>query len=73
MQNLFTNVPLNEAMKIILDQLFILPNSTAIGGKLYLFKTKALFKILLELSVLNSFFLFNGKLCKQIEGLGMGF
>ena len=34
--------------------------------------TKDLFKNLLELSVLNSFFIFNDKLYKQIEGLGMG-
>ena len=34
--------------------------------------TKNLFKNLLEISVLNSFFIFNGKLYKQIEGLGMG-
>ena len=65
-ENLFTNVPLNETINIILDQLFTLPNSTVIG------LTKDLFKNLLELSVLNSFFIFNGKLYKQIEGLGMG-
>ena len=34
--------------------------------------TRKLFKTLLEHSVLNSFFLFNSKLFKQTEGLGMG-
>ena len=60
-ENLFTNVPLNETINIILDQLFTLPNSTVIG------LTKALFKNLLELSVLNSFFIFNDKLFKQFR------
>ena len=53
-------------MNIISDQVSILPNSTVIGW------TKALFKNILELSVLNSFFIINSKLYKQIEGLGMG-
>ena len=66
-ENLFTNVPLHETIGIILDQLFIRNFSKVMG------LSKKLFKQLLELSVLNSFFLFNGKLYKQLEGLGMGF
>ena len=65
-ENLFTNVSLNETMNIILYQLFILPNSIVIG------LTEAFVKNLSELSVLNSFFIINSKLYKQIEGLGMG-
>ena len=57
---------LNETINNISDKLFILPNTTVID------LTKALFKTLLELSVLNSFLIFNVKLCKQIEGLGLG-
>jgi len=34
--------------------------------------SKSSFKTLLELSVTNSFFIFNGKLFRQIKGLGMG-
>ena len=33
---------------------------------------KGLFRTLIELSVLNSFFIFNGNFYMQIEGLGMG-
>ena len=47
-ENLFTNVSLNETMNIILYQLFILPNSTVIG------LTEASFKTLLEHSVHNT-------------------
>ena len=65
-ENLFTNVPLKETISIILDQMFMDPQTTIIG------LTRALFKNLLEISVLNSFFIFNGQLFKQIEGLGMG-
>ena len=65
-ENLFTNVPLHETINIILDQLFPNDFSKVLG------LTKDLFKNLLELSVLNSFFIFNNKLYKQIEGLGMG-
>lgn len=65
-QNLFTNIPLHETIDIILKQLFTSPTTTVIG------LTCNFFKSLLELSVLNSFFLFNGKYYQQTEGLGMG-
>ena len=61
-----TNVPVSETISIILDEFFTETASTVFG------LTKNLFKNLLEISVLNSFFIFNGKLYKQIEGLGMG-
>ena len=65
-ENLFTNVPLYETIDIILSQLYTSPTSLIIG------LSKSLFKTLLELSVTNSFFIFNGKLFRQIEGLRMG-
>ncbi len=64
--NLFTNIPLHETISIILDKLFFNPNVKVIGF------TRTVFKTLLEHSVLNILFLFNDKLYKQIEGLGMG-
>ena len=65
--NLFTNVPLTETINIILDELFTSPSSTFLG------LTRNLFRTFLELAVTNSFFfLFNGRLYKQVEGLGMG-
>ena len=64
--NLFTNVPLTETINIILDELFTSPSSTFLG------LTRNIFRTFLELAVTNSFFLFNGRLYKQVEGLGMG-
>lgn len=34
---------------------------------------RSLFKKCLELATLNSFFVFDSKFCKQVDGLGMGF
>ena len=65
-ENLFTNVPVNETISIIIDKLFIDASSTVLG------MDKTIFKKFLELCVLNTFFLFNNKIYKQIEGLGMG-
>ena len=65
-ENLFTNIPLHETITIFLDYLFPDDSSNVLGLSHELLKT------LLELSVLNSFFLFNSKLFRQTEGLGMG-
>ena len=53
-ENLFTNIPLNETIDICLQLLFTDPTSLIIGLPSKLFKT------LMELSVLNSFFTFDG-------------
>ena len=65
-ENLFTNIPVSETIDIILSKLFLDKNCTFLG------MTKMFFKSLLELAVLNSFFIFDKKLYRQIEGLGMG-
>ncbi|NJN44452.1 MAG: hypothetical protein HC806_06855 [Anaerolineae bacterium] len=64
--NLFTNVPIHETINIICQQLF------KVNGDTYLNMNLRTFKKLLELSVLNSFFIFNNILYNQFEGLGMG-
>ena len=64
--NLFTNIPLDETINICLDSFFTSDNSTVIG------LTKQYFKQFLELSVKNLFFMFDSKLYKQTDGLGMG-
>ena len=64
-ENLFTNIPLNETIDICVSLLF--ENCTHVIGL-----TSSLFRTLVELSVLNSFFIFDKKFYKQIEGLGMG-
>ena len=65
-ESLFTNIPLYETINICLNYLFPNDSSTTLG------LSRKLFKTLLEHSVLNSFFLFNNRIFKQIEGLGMG-
>ena len=64
--NLFTNIPIRETIDIILKMLFPFPNSTVLN------LSRNLFKQILELSVLNSFFQFDSRFYQQIEGLGMG-
>ena len=64
--NLYTNVPLAETINIILDSLFNNPKDTFIG------LTRSFFKQFLEMCVTNSFFIFNGELFRQRDGLGMG-
>ena len=64
--NLFTNVPLDETINICLDSLYTTGTNAIIG------LPRNLFKQFLELSVKNSFFIFNSKLYKQIDGVGMG-
>ena len=64
--NLYTNVPIYETIEIILNEFFTSSATVVIG------LTRSLFKNILELAVLNSFFIFNGILYRQREGLGMG-
>ena len=63
-QQQFNDPTLYETIDIILSQLY---TSTLIIGL-----SKSLFKTSLELSVTNSFSLFNGKLFRQIKELKMG-
>ena len=63
--SLFTNVPLNETINIILDSLYA--NTTENNGL-----NRSQFKHLLEMATKNIMFYFNGKLYKQIEGVAMG-
>ena len=65
-ENLYTNVPLQETINICTDLMFSFNVSTVLG------LSREYFKRLLELSVTNSIFLFNNALYKQIDGLGMG-
>ena len=64
--SLFTNVPLYETIDIILEKLF------EDDDGLYQGFDKASFKKLLELAVLDTHFVFNGKLYKRVEGMAMG-
>ena len=65
-ESLYTNIPLQETINICTNLVFNNCNSTVHG-----FLRKQ-FSQLLEMSVINSFFIFSGKLYKQIDGLGMG-
>ena len=61
--DLYTNVPLAETIDICLDLLS--------GGSVFGLPAN-IFRKLLEISVYNSMFCFNGKYYRQIDGLGMG-
>ena len=64
-QSLFTNVPLDETINICCDLLFSISD-------VFLGMNKSVFKNLLSICVKNFYFLFNGILYKQCEGVGMG-
>ena len=64
--SLFTNVPVEETIEIIINKIFTEPNATFHNF------SKADFRKLLELAVLDTPFIFNGFAFKQIEGMAMG-
>ena len=63
--SLFTNIPLNETIDLCTKKLFQ-------GKRKYKGLTKSEFKTLLSFAVKDSFFLFNGKYYKQLDGVAMG-
>ena len=64
-ESLFTNVPLREVIDICVDLVF--QNSSHINGL-----DRVNFKKLLEFALLDTYFFFDGKLYKQIDGVAMG-
>ena len=65
MKDLFTNEPLSDTVNIVLT--FLFPNPTSTFQSFY----RKCFQDLLNIAVCKSFFLFNGQLFKQVQGLGM--
>ena len=65
-ESLFTNVPVEETIDIILDKIFTSPDV------LFHNFNKNDFRKLLELAVLDTAFIFNGTSYRQIEGMAMG-
>ena len=65
-ESLFTNVPVEETIQIILNKIFIQPET------IYHNFNATDFKKLLELAVLDTAFIFNGKAYMQTEGVSMG-
>ena len=63
--SLFTNIPLDETIDICVNQLF--ENTDTVEGF-----TKLELKQLLRLATKESYFLFNGLLYKQNDGVAMG-
>ena len=64
-ESLFTNIPVKETVDICIDSLF--RNCNTVAGI-----AKSCFRSMLEISVLNSHFIFGHKLYKQVDGVGMG-
>ena len=65
-KSLFTNVTLAETIDIISNKLFPTINTFFHGFN------RLNFKKLLELSVIDTHFTFNGKIYKQVDGMAMG-
>lgn len=64
-ESLFTNIPVSETIDIAVNSLF--QNCNTVAGM-----TIKLFRQILELAVLNSYFLFDKCLYRQTDGVGMG-
>ena len=64
-ESLFTNIPLHETIDICMDSLF--SSASDVLGI-----TSKYFRMLLELAVTSSYFVFNGQFYRQKEGVGMG-
>lgn len=64
-ENLFTNIPVDETIEIILEQLFE-ENDTVMD------LDKDRFKQLLELAVKDVHFIFDGQVYEQVDGVAMG-
>ena len=63
--SLFTNIPLDETINIRVNQLF--ENTDTVEGF-----TKSKFKQLQCLATMEYYFIYNGLLYKQIDGVAMG-
>ena len=63
--SLFTEIPLDETIDYVIDQIYN-------EGKLPPLMSKTIFKRLLERVTKGSVFSFNNKLYKQTDGCGMG-
>ena len=64
--SLFTNIPLQATVEIILNKIFY-DDSVLFHGF-----NKIQFKKLLEIAVQDTHFLFNGDIYKQVDGVSMG-
>ena len=65
-ESLFTNIPLEETIKIIIESLFPEDDST------YEDFNKTEFEDILRLATKHSYFFFDGSLYQQIDGISMG-
>ena len=70
--SLFTNIPLDETINLIVDSLY--PKIPGLAAKDQLFHgmTKTIFRNALNYCVKDNTFLFNGEFYKQIDGCAMG-
>ena len=64
--SLYTNIPVAETIDLILNKLYTTNTTTYNGIR------RENFRKLLELSLNETYFKFNGKIYKQKEGLAMG-
>ena len=65
-ESLFTNIPVEETIQIIIDKIFTHPDT------IFHSFNKTDFRKLLELAVLDTAFIFNGQAYIQTDGMAMG-
>ena len=65
-ESLFTNIPVEETINLILDKIFTEPDT------IYHNFNRSRFKQVLELAVQDTAFVFNNNAFKQVEGMAMG-
>ena len=65
-KSLYTNVPLNETINLILSLTF------SNNDSIYENFNKTQFKKMLDICLLDTYFVFDGKLYRQCDGLAMG-
>ncbi len=70
--SLFTNIPLDETINLIIDSLY--PKTPGLAAKDQLFQgmTKTIFRNALNHCLKDNVFIFNGIFYKQIDGCAMG-
>ena len=70
--SLFTNIPLEETIDIIIDQLYPKTPGLAAKDQRFLGMTKTIFRNSLNYCLKDNVFLFNSEFYKQIDGCAMG-
>ena len=70
--SLFTNIPLDETINLIIDQLYPKTPGLAAKDQLFCGMTKTIFRNSLNYCLKDNVFIFNSEFFKQVDGCAMG-